>query len=107
VGGDQLLLLSQRVEEAEGVRAEPDHRNDGEQRERAKRARRYAYSLAPRRWCEHHEREHEPGRGLHAHAGHEHSRCRWKIGGHAHPIACPYGLPVTCPHALLVARPQK
>jgi hypothetical protein len=68
VGGDQLLLLVQRVEEPEGVCAEAEHGEDRKQRERSRRACRHAPALPPRARCQHHEREHQAGRGLHADA---------------------------------------
>jgi hypothetical protein len=75
VSGDQLLLLAQRAQKAEGVRPEADNGHDREQQERAKRARRYARSLAPTRGGKYHEREYEPGRGLHADPDNEQSGC--------------------------------
>jgi len=61
VCGYELLLLAQRVEEAERVRPESDHGHDRKQCRRPARARRDACALAPRRRGEHDEREHEPG----------------------------------------------
>jgi hypothetical protein len=68
VRGHQLLLLAQRVEEAERVAPEPDDRHHREQREREQRARRHLRALAPSRGGEHDERDHQPGGRLHAHA---------------------------------------
>jgi hypothetical protein len=69
VGGDQLLLLVQGVEESKRVHAEAD---DGEQRkrqQRAKRRQRHPRPLAHLRWGEYDERDHQAGGGLHSHAG--------------------------------------
>jgi hypothetical protein len=54
------------------VRAEPDDRHDRKQHERSERARCHTSPLAPGRRRQHHEREHQPGRGLDAHARREH-----------------------------------
>jgi hypothetical protein len=80
VRGDQLLLLVQGVEEAERVRPEPDDGHDGQKQERAAGARRHSCALAPDRRRQHHEREHQPGGGLDAHAGREHGRRRAQMG---------------------------
>lgn len=57
----QLLLLVQRVEEAERVCAEPDDRHDRQQHDRAEGAPPNTRTLAPGAWGEHHEREHQSG----------------------------------------------
>ncbi|HXC23472.1 MAG TPA: hypothetical protein VNU28_02710, partial [Solirubrobacteraceae bacterium] len=72
---DQLLLLAQRAQEAEGVRPKADNRHDREQHERRQCARRHTPSLPPRPRGQHHEWEHEPGGGLHADPDDEQSGC--------------------------------
>jgi len=66
VSGDQLLLLAQGAQEAEGMGPKADNRHDCEQQERTKRARRHVRSLPPSRGGKHHERKYEAGGGLHA-----------------------------------------
>ncbi len=74
VGGHQLLLLADRVEEAESVHAEADHA-DREQREHAERdARQRREALAAKRRREHEERQYETRGQLHPHTHREHAR---------------------------------
>ncbi len=63
------------------MRAKADNRHDREQQERAKRARRDTRSLPPCSWGKHHEREHEPGGGLHADPDDEQSGCCPEVCG--------------------------
>jgi hypothetical protein len=67
------------------VRAKSHDRHDREQHERAGGARRHPHPLAHPRRCEHHERQRQPGGGLHAHADHEQRRGGAKIGSRARP----------------------
>jgi len=80
VGGDQLLLLAQRIQEAERVRAEPHDRHDRQQHQRAAGARRDTRPLAPATRCQHHERQHQPRGGLHRDTDDQHSCSRLKLG---------------------------
>jgi hypothetical protein len=74
VGRHELLLLSDRVEEAERVHAEADHadREQHEQAERGARQRREA--LPSQRRCEDEERQHEPCGQLDSHTHRERAR---------------------------------
>jgi hypothetical protein len=81
VGGDQLLLLTQCAQEAEGMRPKADNCHDREQQERRQRARSHTPPLPPRPRGKHHEREHEPGGGLHADPDDEQSGCRPEVRG--------------------------
>jgi hypothetical protein len=66
VRGDQLLLLAQSPQEAEGMRPEADDRHKRQQRERRQRARRHTRPLSPRGGGKHHKWQREPGGGLYA-----------------------------------------
>jgi hypothetical protein len=65
VRGDQLLLLADRVEEAERVRTEADHPDEHDRREPAQRRQRRSDPPAGSRLAEREERQHEPGAQLH------------------------------------------
>jgi hypothetical protein len=71
VDGDELLLLAERTEEAERVAAEADQRDGPQRREADRRGQRdpHARLGAPR--GEHEKWQRQPGRQLHADAGHE------------------------------------
>jgi hypothetical protein len=85
VSRDQLLLLTQRVDESERMRAESHDRDDRQGQECSNCTCSHAHSLTPVCRREHYEREHQPSRGLHAHADYEHgSRCA-EIGDAAGP----------------------
>ncbi len=62
--GDQLLLLAQGAEEAEGVRAEPQRPDRGERREAEEGADEHAATFARTRGGQHEEGQDQPSRGL-------------------------------------------
>ncbi len=74
VGGDELLLLADRVEEAEGVCAKADQpdRRDREERDHARGEHAAALAGAPRR--QHQERQQQPRRHLHPDTGRQRRR---------------------------------
>jgi len=82
VSGDQLLLLVQGVEEAEGVHPKADDGHDRKRQERGNRCQRHSRSLARSRRSAHDERDRKTGRGLHSHPGDErrHRRPRSRRG---------------------------
>jgi hypothetical protein len=80
---DELLLLSDRPEEAERVRPEADHPDRGHREERREPGERDAQPLAPCALPEHQERQHEPGGQLHADPGRERDRGRTRVRGRA------------------------
>jgi hypothetical protein len=67
------------------VRAKSHDRHDREQHERAGGARRHPHPLAHPARREHHERQRQPGGGLHAHANHKQRRGGAKIGSRSRP----------------------
>jgi hypothetical protein len=79
VDGDELLLLAERTEEAQRVAAEADQRDGAQRREADRRGQRDAQTRLAAPWGEHEKRQRQPGRQLHADAGHE---CH---GAGAHP----------------------
>ncbi len=88
LGGDavnrhELLLLADRVEEAEGVRAEADHADCAERQEAEHGRHRHSPALTPVARREHDERQHQAGRDLHADAHHQRSRGRAKARARA------------------------
>jgi hypothetical protein len=97
----QLLLLAQRTQKAKRMWAEADDSHDSKQHKRPASPSGNARTLTPGRRGEHHERQHEPGRGLHAYPDHEQGGCRAKVcrvrrngcaprarGGHAGFASC-------------------
>jgi len=90
---DQLLLLAQGAHEAERVRAEPHDRHERQQRKRSNCARGHTPAFAPARGSEHHEREHQPGGGLHADSDHEHGGCGAEIASFIRRSGCSQRLP--------------
>jgi hypothetical protein len=68
VNGHQLLLLADRVEEAQRVRAEADQPDRRERRQAPNRACARPQALAPARGCEQQEGQHQPGGDLDPHA---------------------------------------
>ncbi len=83
--GNQLLLLAERVEKPERVRAEAHDRHEREQRQRAGSAASHPHALAQAARREHHERQHQSSRCLHADADHEQRGCAAKIGNPTRP----------------------
>jgi hypothetical protein len=79
VDGDELLLLAERTEEAQGVAAEADQRDGAQRREPDRRGQRDAQARLAAPWGEHEKRQRQPGSQLHADAGHE------RHGAGAHP----------------------
>jgi hypothetical protein len=74
VYGDQLLLLADRVEEAQRVHAEADQPDSRERRQAPDRACEHPQTLARVRRCEQQERQHQPGRDLDPHARDQRAR---------------------------------
>jgi hypothetical protein len=72
---DQLLLLVQRADEAECLRAESHDRDDRQHNDRAEGATQNTRALTPSPWGEHQEGEHQSRRCLHADP-HDHQRGR-------------------------------
>ena len=72
--GDELLLLPDRPEEPEGVRAEPDNADQRDRGEAGERAHEQCRSLARVATGEHEERQREAGRELHADSRRERAR---------------------------------
>jgi hypothetical protein len=72
----QLLLLADRVGEAERVHAEADYADDRHREQGGRRAQRDPQPLAPARCAEHEERQRKTRRELHAHARRQRGRCR-------------------------------
>jgi hypothetical protein len=64
VGGDELLLLADGVEETERVHAEADQADDRDREQAAAGAQGDAHALASLRRGEHEERQHQRGRDL-------------------------------------------
>jgi hypothetical protein len=79
VGCHELLLLAERVQKAKGVRAKADDGHDRQQQKRPTSPNGDARTLTPCRRSEHHERQHEPCRGLHAYPDDEQSGCRPEV----------------------------
>jgi hypothetical protein len=71
VGCDQFLLLAERAEEPERMRAETDEPEQEQGHERDGRGCQRAQSLATLGLREHEKREHDPGAGLCADPRHE------------------------------------
>jgi len=82
VSRDQLLLLTDRIQESERVRAESDQRQRSEREQADARARERGQAL-PSRGGENQEREQQPGGDLDPHAGNE----RGGSGPEAHAAA--------------------
>jgi hypothetical protein len=76
VDGDELLLLAERTEEAEGVAAEADQRDCPQRDEAHRRGQHHpqARVAAPRRKQQ--KRQRQPGGQLHADSRHERNRAR-------------------------------
>jgi hypothetical protein len=83
VDGDELLLLAERTQEAEGVAAEADQRDGPQRHEADRRGQRdaHAHLTAPR--SERQKRQRQPGRQLHADPGHERHRAGAQTRAHA------------------------
>jgi hypothetical protein len=75
----QLLLLIERIQKAKRMCAEADNSHDSKQHKRPASPSGNACALTPGRRGEHHERQHEPGRGLHADPDHEQGGCRAEV----------------------------
>ncbi len=74
MGGDQLLLLAHRVDEAEGVRAEAREPHNGDRDQAEERAERHARPCARAGGSEGDERKQKAGRHLHANPHRRHRR---------------------------------
>ncbi len=79
VSRDELLLLSERAEEAERMRPEADHPDQRHGCERARARERDTQPLAPAALAEHQEGQHEPGRQLHADPGRQRHGGRTRV----------------------------
>jgi hypothetical protein len=86
VGGDELLLLAQSVEEAEGVHAKAGDRHDRERGERAARGQRQPRSLAGAGRAQYQEWDHQSRRGLDTDTGHERGNGRARTRGRVDEI---------------------
>jgi hypothetical protein len=73
VHGDQLLLLADRVEKAQRVRAEAEHANGAEREQAEHGSPGDLAAFAPARRRQHEERQHQPGGHLDADADDERS----------------------------------
>jgi hypothetical protein len=80
VGRHQLLLLSDRTEEAKGMDAEADYPERRQRGEADEHGDEEGASLACSRRGEHEEWKHDPGAQLHADAGNERRRGRSRTG---------------------------
>jgi hypothetical protein len=76
VGRHQLLLLTDRVDEAERVYAEADHANDAHRQQGCHRAQRNAQPRVPPPRAENEKRQRKARRELHTHACRQRGRCR-------------------------------
>jgi hypothetical protein len=74
VRGDELLLLADRRQEAERVRAEADHSDGGHGDQSARGGERRVAPPPPTRLGEHEERQQQPRCQLHADAAGERER---------------------------------
>ena len=80
VGRHQLLLLADRVHEAQRVHAEADHPDDRHREQSCRRAQRDPQPLTPATRAEHEERQRKTRRELHAHARRQRGCCRAGMG---------------------------